>query len=130
MKSVLIDLIKNFINALLREVGSFCVRFSFVFIKQLFFCFFLWLIGIKKIINPIEKIIDTNAPIKTLSHEKDKKKTSEATCKMRNMSTRVAYRNKCQVYNKINSSKHPKRNTTIEHWKDAITRCQHSCGHY
>src|SRR5436190_7362309 len=130
MKSVLVDFIKNFIDALLRKVGSFCVRFSFTFIKQFFFCFFLWLIRIEKIIDPIKKTIDTYTPIETPPHRKDKKKTSEATGKMRNMSTCIAYRNKRQVYDKINSSEYPQGNAAIEHWKDAITRCQHSCGHY
>src|SRR6186997_1060757 len=103
MKSMLVDLIKNFIDALLRKIRSFCVRLSFSFIKQFFFCLFLWLIRIEKIIDPIEKTIDTNTPIKAFAHGKNKKKTCEAAGKMRNMSACIAYRNKCQVYDKINS---------------------------
>src|SRR6478736_6629484 len=106
---MLVDLIKNFIDALLRKVRSFCVRFSFAFIKQFFFCFFLRLIGVEKIIDPIEKTIDTNTPIEALPHEKDKKKTCEAAGKMCNMSACIAYRNKRQVYDKINCSEYPKR---------------------
>src|SRR4030095_1807075 len=127
---MLVDLIKNFINALLRKIRGSCVRFPFAFIKQFFFYFFGWLVRVKKIIDPIKKTIHANAPIKTLPHKKDKKKTSETAGKMCNMPTGVAYRNKCEVDDKINRSTHPKRNAAIKHWKNAITRRQHSCCHY
>src|SRR4029078_8176075 len=118
MKSMLVDLIKNFIDSLLGKVRSFCVWLSFSFIKQFFFCFVLWLIRIEKIIDPIEKTIDTNTPVEALAHEKDKKKTCEAAGKMCNMSSCIAYRNKRQVYDKINSSAYPKRKPAIEHWEN------------
>ena len=60
MKTMLVDLIKNLIDALLRKIRRFCVRLSFAFIKQFFSCFFLGFIRIEKIIDPIEKIIDAN----------------------------------------------------------------------
>src|SRR4030095_13877691 len=113
METVLIDLIKNFIDALLRKIGCFCVRLSFAFIKQFFFYFFGWFVWIKRIIDPIKKTIHSAAPIETLPHKKDKKKTCEAAGKMCNMPSSVTYRNKCQVDDKINNSEHPKRDAAI-----------------
>src|SRR5215510_1169772 len=63
IKAMHVDLVKNLVNSLLRKIGSFYVRLSFTFLKKFFFCFFLWLIGVKKIIDPIKKTVHTNTPI-------------------------------------------------------------------
>src|SRR5215203_1371828 len=130
MKTMLVDLIQNFINTLLGKIRCFGVWFSFAPVKQFFFYFFGWFVGIEQVIDPIKKTIHPDAPIEAPAHKKDKKKTSEATSKMCDVPASVAYRNKRQIDDKINNSKHPKRNTTIEHWKNAISRRQHSCRHY
>ena len=70
----LVDLIKNFIDLLLRKVWGFCVGLCFGFIKQFLFYFFpfcgLW---IKKVIEPIEKIVDPSLPSKPFRMKKIKR---------------------------------------------------------
>src|SRR6185437_1286289 len=121
--ALLIDLVEDLVDPLLCHIGDLFIWLSagdfiveFIFRRARPFLS----IRIEKIVYPVEELVHPDATVVTAPHPEDKKEAGCSSGQVGDIMPRIGGGKCGEIDDQIEHSEDPKRNTPIDHGKDAV----------